>query len=96
MLQPFAQPLLCHRSKARAHEYQVGCCFKEDGCNSNITLKLDEIPKSSMIFHPEGPNIGVLSVLILLPIILLSICIVSGYFFWRRYQCFGIRNKSDR
>ena len=86
---PIGQPIMCHRAKPRAHEYNIGCCSNQDGCNSNITLKLD----SSPIF-PSDPNIAVLSILILLPIILLSTCIITMYFFWRKFQCFGLV-KSD-
>jgi len=89
MMLPIGQPIMCHRAKPRAHEYNIGCCSNQDGCNSNITLKLD----SSPIF-PSDPNIAVLSILILLPIILLSTCIITMYFFWRKFQCFGLV-KSD-
>ena len=98
MIQPFGQPLLCHGSKARAHDYKVACCYSGDGCNSNISLKLESPPSSSMTnffsSSNESPNMAVLTVLILLPIIVLSLCIVTSYCFWRRYQCFGLMNKS--
>merc|ERR1719361_2926145 len=90
MMLPIGQPIMCHRAKSRAHEFNIGCCSNQDGCNSNITLKLDASP----IFSTEKPNIAVLSILILLPIILLSTCIITMYFFWRKFQCFGLV-KSD-
>ena len=90
MMLPIGQPIMCHRAKSRAHEFNIGCCSNQDGCNSNITLKLDASP----IFSTDKPNIAVLSILILLPIILLSTCIITMYFFWRKFQCFGLV-KSD-
>ena len=56
MMLPIGQPIMCHRAKSRAHEFNIGCCSNQDGCNSNITLKLDANP--IIPTDPNDPNIG--------------------------------------
>jgi hypothetical protein len=93
MLQPRQRPFICHGSKAKSHEYQVECCWKENGCNANITLALTT-PNSTILEVVGHNNIALVLLLTLLPIVLISIFIGIAYFIWRRHNCFGKGNRT--
>jgi len=97
LLQPKKRPWLCYGSQANAHKYLNSCCWKEDGCNANLTLEFQE----ESIFGPPGGSHGIKNqqnvpwviLMVLLPIVVLSIFIALGYLVWHRYNCFGVLKK---
>ncbi len=91
LLQPRERPFICHGSMAKAHEYQVECCFRSDGCNANISLALTY---HAPLFGGNEARSESLTVILLATLIptLLIIVLASGLAFilWRKNACFGI------
>lgn len=92
MLQPRESPFICHASKAKSHKFDVACCWETNGCNGNISLKLTPQSQTRNFFQnltgadPESTSSGILVLLILLPIFVLSLFFIGGFFIWHRYK----------
>ena len=93
LLQPRERPLVCHGSQAKAHEFQLACCYQDNGCNANITLAFATSNKTLILEAVAQENVVLLVFLILTPILVLSFAIGLGYLIWTRYSCFGLVKK---